>query len=334
MGSHSDLLCSQDINHGFFLTTCGSNYVRREIKHFHSLPFSQFAKNIYFLHLINVWHLHLCYWESAAGFWSPSQRQGDFCTPLHFCASALVWDAHGHRVLFWKLFRGKEQPLRASTATSFQVWCQYCPCFSLRFVPSCASPLQVSGSSPKAAAVRGTQRPDRRGFFTGKKITLFLIYCSFMKVSTDLPGATLRAFLALTGWDAPSHHHQDRHLYFCSAPSIKKLQRTLCRGRGKCPKAPRSKRTAAGTPPAQGGLCFLHAALFLGRQQSKVVSHHPAHALPGAAQAAQLLPCYPDCINTKPTVTPAATTSLLSNNNQDNWQQQSRVSNQLCFWGI
>lgn len=48
---------------------------------------------------------------------------------------------------------------------------------------------------------------------------------------------------------------------------------------------------------------FLHAALFLGHQQSKVVSHGMScHALPGAAQAAQLLPCYPDCTNTKPTI--------------------------------
>lgn len=36
--------------------------------------------------------------------------------------------------------------------------------------------------------------------------------------------------------------------------TLKQLQRTLYRGWGTCPKAPRSKRTAAGAPPAQGGV--------------------------------------------------------------------------------
>lgn len=70
---------------------------------------------------------------------------------------------------------------------------------------------------------------------------------------------------------------------------------------------------------------------FLDTSRAKWLSLHPAHALPSVAQAAQLLPCYPDWVNTKPSITPAATTSLLSNNNQGNWQQQSKVSNQLCF---
>lgn len=68
---------------------------------------------------------------------------------------------------------------------------------------------------------------------------------------------------------------------------------------------------------------------FLDTSRAKQSSFHPAHALAGIAQAAQPLPCYPDCINTKSTVTPAATSFLLSNNNQDSWQQQSKISDQL-----
>lgn len=101
MGSYSDLLSTQDINHSFFLTTCGYNYVRREIKHFHSLPFSQFAKT-FISSILSMSDICSCTTEKLQlGFGvNPKAR----VTSAHPSISVFLpyheIDAHGHHVLF------------------------------------------------------------------------------------------------------------------------------------------------------------------------------------------------------------------------------------------